>query len=159
MDEMISKSKKQSNEIGATLIELLAVIVILGIIASVAVLVIGDVIQTARKQAFVSNAYIMRNASTVFYKNKEFNKEPLINPVTYNELVTSGFLDVIIDPDTGDEWGLDQSESYVVFKDGKAVSICLIGMKRKLCGEKQAEGYVPLPIDQIREENVKDRDT
>lgn len=120
---------------------------------------IGDVIQKARKQAFVSNAYIMRNASTVYYKNKEFNKEPLVNPVTYNELVTSGFLDVIIDPDTGDKWGLDHTDSYVLFKDGKAVSICLIGMKRKLCGEKQGGDYLPLPLNQIREENVEDRES
>ena len=156
---MIRNINRKSNENGATLIELLAVIVILGVIASMAVLVIGDVIQKARKQAFVSNAYIMRNASTVYYKNKEFNKEPLVNPVTYNELVTSGFLDVIIDPDTGDKWGLDHTDSYVLFKDGKAVSICLIGMKRKLCGEKQGGDYLPLPLNQIREENVEDRES
>ena len=157
---MINKKnrERQSNESGATLIELLAVVVILGIIASVAVLVIGDVIQQARKQAFVSNAYIMRNASTVYYKNKEFNKEPVDNPVTYQMLVEEGFLDVIIDPDTGEKWEMDHTDSYVVFKEGKAVSICLLGNKRKLCGEKKGESYEPLPLDQISEDNVKDLD-
>lgn len=157
---MINKTngKGQSNENGFTLIEVLAVVVILGIIGAVAVLVIGDVIQKARTQAFVSNAYIMRNAGTVYYKNKEFNKEPVSDIVTYKELVVSGFLDVIIDPDTGDKWELESSNSYVAFKDGKAVSICLIGIERKLCGKKQNDGYMPLPLNQIQEEYVEDRD-
>ncbi len=158
---MVNKKngKWQSSENGATLIELLAVIVILGIIAAVTVLVIGNVIQKARTQAFVSNAYIMRNAGTVYYKNKEFHKEPVNEIVTYTELVLSGFLDVIIDPDTGEKWGLESSaDSYVAFKDGKAVSICLMGIERKLCGEKQDDAYLPLPIADIKEENVEDRD-
>ena len=148
--------KKHSADSGATLIEVLAVIVILGIISAMAVLVIGDVIERARKQAFVSNAHLMRNASTVYYKNKEFNKESVGNTLTYSELVRAGFLDVIIDPDTSEKWELDQTYSYIKFKDGKAVSICLIGDKRKLCGERQGDSYLPLPVDQINETNVQD---
>ena len=147
------------NERGVTLIEILAVIVILSVIASMAVLVIGDAIQKARGQAFVTNAYIMRNASTVYYKNKELNHELVGETVTYQELVGEGFLDVIMDPDTGEQWSMDHSTSYVVFKEGKAASICLVGNRRKLCGEKQGDRYLPLPVDQISEENVKEVDS
>ena len=147
------------NDRGITLIEVLAVIVILSIIASMAVLVIGDAIQKARRQAFVSNAYIMRNASTVYYKNKEFNHEPVKDIVTYRELVESGFLDVIIDPDTGVKWEMDHSNAFVVFNEGKVASICLVGTKRKLCGDKQGDRFLPMPVEQITEENVKEVDS
>jgi len=51
------------NERGLTLIELLAVIVILGIVTAIAVPSVGTIIDNSRKDAHVANAKLMANAA------------------------------------------------------------------------------------------------
>lgn len=55
------------NEKGLTLIELLAVIVILGIIAAIAIPSIGGLIENSRKDAHIANAQQMVNAARLAY--------------------------------------------------------------------------------------------
>ena len=55
------------NEKGLTLIELLAVIVILGIIAAIAIPSIGGLIENSRKDAHIANAHQMVNAARLAY--------------------------------------------------------------------------------------------
>lgn len=55
--------KHVKNQKGLTLVELLAVIVILGIIAAIAVPAIGNIIENSRKDAHVANAESLYNAA------------------------------------------------------------------------------------------------
>lgn len=56
MKEIWLDAKQMRDERGLTLIELLVVVVILGIIAAIAVVAIGGLIENSRKDAQVSNA-------------------------------------------------------------------------------------------------------
>ncbi|ADH98954.1 type II secretion system protein [Salisediminibacterium selenitireducens] len=55
--------KRTGNQKGLTLVELLAVIVILGIIAAIAVPAIGSIIENSRKDAQIANAENIYNAA------------------------------------------------------------------------------------------------
>jgi type IV pilus assembly protein PilA len=64
-DTMMMKKwlKQTKNEKGLTLVELLAVVVILGIIAAIAVPSIGGIIENSKKDAAISNAQQVLNAA------------------------------------------------------------------------------------------------
>lgn len=59
--------KRLKNEKGLTLVELLAVIVILGIIAAIAVPSIGNIIQNTRENAFVADAQNALAAANLYF--------------------------------------------------------------------------------------------
>lgn len=64
--------KRIKNEKGLTLVELLAVIVILGIIAAIAVPAIGNIIANSRAKAVISDAQNAISAANLYYTdNKE----------------------------------------------------------------------------------------
>lgn len=65
---MFKKIRKQlKNEKGLTLVELLAVIVILGIIAAIAVPAIGNIIENSRAKALVSDTVNVMNAANMYF--------------------------------------------------------------------------------------------
>lgn len=76
------------SEKGLSLIELLAVIIILGIIAAIAIPTIGNVIANTRAKAVVSEAIMAINASNLY-----FNEHTDETEVTYNDLIDDGFLE------------------------------------------------------------------
>ncbi|MGN7408495.1 type II secretion system protein [Sporosarcina sp. SAFN-010] len=59
--------KKLKNEKGLTLVELLAVIVILGIIAAIAVPSIGNIIQNSREKAVLADATNAIEAANLYF--------------------------------------------------------------------------------------------
>ena len=64
--------KKLKNEKGLTLVELLAVIVILGIIAAIAVPSIGNIIENSRQKAIIADALnAMESANLYFIENSD----------------------------------------------------------------------------------------
>jgi type IV pilus assembly protein PilA len=102
------------NERGLTLIELLAVIVILGIIAAIAIPAIGGLIDNSKKDAHVSNAQQMINAAKIAVTADK----DLIPPsgqtkrITLEDLEDGGYLETVKDPDKTSN-GYDGEESYV----------------------------------------------
>lgn len=79
--------KRLNNEKGLTLVELLAVIVILGIIAAIAIPSIGNIIQNTREKAVVADAqnalaaanlyFTENNTETTVFIKKEATKKNL----------------------------------------------------------------------------------
>lgn len=68
--------KRMANEKGLTLVELLAVIVILGIIAAIAVPSIGNIIQNTREKAFVADTQNALSAANLYFtENNSKDKE------------------------------------------------------------------------------------
>ncbi|MBS4191471.1 prepilin-type N-terminal cleavage/methylation domain-containing protein [Bacillus sp. FJAT-49705] len=79
---------------GLTLVELLAVVVILGIIAAIAVPAIGNIIENSKKDAHIANALQLQNASKLYF----VENPSATSPVTLDDLIKAGFVETIQDP-------------------------------------------------------------
>ncbi|PIC67871.1 Tfp assembly type protein [Sporosarcina sp. P21c] len=80
--------QKKLNQKGLTLVELLAVIVILGIIAAIAVPAIGNIIENTKYNAVKSDALNALSAANLYYA-----EEPVAKTITVEKLVEGGYLD------------------------------------------------------------------
>lgn len=128
-----------------TLVELLAVIVILGILASIGIVVMTSVIQTQKDRAFVGNALGLKEGASIYIQQETVHSRPIPELITYEMLHNAGIIDEFKDPDTGNY--LPPSTNSYVRTDGKApVAVCLRAEKRSLCG---ASG---ISIEQLSEE-------
>lgn len=81
LKEIWLDAKQMRDERGLTLIELLVVVVILGIIAAIAVVAIGGLIENSRKDAQVSNAKQLVSAAKLYASQ---------NPIASGETVEVG---------------------------------------------------------------------
>lgn len=149
----------RKSEQGVTLIELLAVIVILAIIAAIAIPVMTTAIEEMRSRAFVANAKQMRESAYFDLKarlmNLDGNGE---HEVTYEELIVDGYLEPFLDPDTREIFREDQvpkaNQSYVRFKrapdGGVDTYIYLKGHKRQIGTESE-----PFLVDSLITDHVQ----
>ncbi|SDC46772.1 prepilin-type N-terminal cleavage/methylation domain-containing protein [Paenibacillus sp. UNCCL117] len=80
----------RKNEKGLTLVELLAVIVILGVIAAIAVPSIGGVIQNSKVNADTQSEELIRDAAVRYLIDR--NIATTVTNVTIADLQTNGYL-------------------------------------------------------------------
>ncbi|RWU16190.1 prepilin-type N-terminal cleavage/methylation domain-containing protein [Anoxybacillus flavithermus] len=102
------------NEKGLTLIELLAVIVILGIIAAIAIPSIGGLIDNSKKDAHVANAQQMINAAKIAVTADKslLPAEGKGKVVSLKYLEDNGYLEKIKDPDKTEEGYVENVPDY-----------------------------------------------
>jgi type IV pilus assembly protein PilA len=130
----------EMNEKGYTLIELLAVVVILAIISSIAVVSIGNLIEQSKQKAFVSQALHLKEAANLFVTNLRVdNPEAIPNEVTYKKLYDEGFIEKIKDPFTDQYLSPGTNKTTVTLQQGAIKTVCLYGEEKKLCPESLAD--------------------
>ncbi|MBO1003378.1 type IV pilus assembly protein PilA [Pseudogracilibacillus auburnensis] len=107
--------KKFKNERGLTLVELLAVIVILAIIGTIAFVMIGKVTENAKKDTHVANAQQLI-ASAKLYDSTVKPLSEQDNKVDGQDLYKEELIDILIDPWIKEPY--DEPQGTVTVKDG-----------------------------------------
>ena len=117
------------NQKGLTLVELLAVIVILGIIAAIAVPAIGNIIENSRKDAQIANAEAMYDAARLAVVGENTSDDTTFHIVVDGaaaeesntnveySLTERGYIDETFVEDN--PHGAKYHEAYVNYKDGE----------------------------------------
>lgn len=85
--------KLLKNQKGMTLVELLAVLVILGIIAAIAIPMIGNVINDSRDKAILADAQTVLSAAKVAYANGEGTINNSKTKITFNKDVLEPYVE------------------------------------------------------------------
>ncbi|AHA30344.1 type II secretion system protein [Exiguobacterium sp. MH3] len=129
LKEIWLDAKQMRDERGLTLIELLVVVVILGIIAAIAVVAIGGLIENSRKDAVVSDAKQLVSASKLYTSANPVKAGTSITLGVYregtafdpaaNEAKMDEYIDDMKDPFNGDSKYSDAFVKVTAAANGK----------------------------------------
>ena len=89
------------NEKGYSLVEVLAVIVILGFIASIGLLSISNVIAKSKDKTFVNNALTIVHAADLYLNDEKVADRNSLTKITYKDLYNLNYINEFHDPYTG----------------------------------------------------------
>ncbi|WP_243354480.1 type II secretion system protein [Bacillus litorisediminis] len=96
--------KAWKNEKGLTLVELLAVVVILGIIAAIAVPSVGGIIENSKKDAHIANAQQMISSAKLVAISELTTKDGSTFYIPLDYLIDKGYLDNFENPFTNNNY-------------------------------------------------------
>ena len=105
--------KRFKNQKGMTLVELLAVVVILGIVAAIAVPSINGIIENSKKDAHKSNALLIINSVKLGITTGQLPDSN--SDITLNQLVQNGLLDSVPSDPSNKGKAYHSTESKVTY--------------------------------------------
>ncbi|MDG5470954.1 type II secretion system protein [Jeotgalibacillus sp. ET6] len=125
-------------ENGFTLIEVLAVVVIAGILFSIGAAMMQTTIMISRHDSFLATAHSLEEAARQYSYHHQIGKKET-ERVTYSDLVGEGLFERVKDPYTGDFFE-DDNTTFISYKNNEPLSICLKGYTHEICGDSNGEG-------------------
>ncbi|WP_275416656.1 type II secretion system protein [Fervidibacillus albus] len=111
---MNTLKKRMKNEKGMTLVELLAVLVILGIIAAIAVPMVGNIINDSKDKAILADAQMILSGAKLAYANGEGQENG--DEITFDHTILNNYVDGVTLEDgdqvtySGNEWTVTYSK-------------------------------------------------
>lgn len=121
----------KKDERGLTLVELLAVIVILAIVGAIAVVAIGNVMENSRQDAHIANAQQVISSAQLY----EAGGGEIGTEHDAQVLITDGYLDTLIDPwDEGND-----DYNFTLSKEDNTIQVNHSGSDCNFDGPKSKE--------------------